>query len=225
MTDRSFAPAAIAKVAPSWVLIPQSAAPDETRISGARARVRDDPEVDRLVGVGPVLLGDVEPDVVRVRGPVEGELDRRGRRSGAGRRARRRRSRRWGRRPARRRTGRSGGWARPTGRAGPDDDRPDGEGDAEWWTLHAGPDLPTRTKPPLPWSGNGVESGRPASYTGMSRIRFGGSVALATLSARSRSPEAYSVVSRVYSGSPSTAPNTSAAFRPPNPNEVDRTRR
>ena len=34
MTDRSFAPAAIAKVAPSWVLIPQSAAPDETRISG-----------------------------------------------------------------------------------------------------------------------------------------------------------------------------------------------
>src|SRR5207342_3158261 len=34
-------------------------------------------------------------------------------------------------------------------------------------------------KPPLPRSGNGVESGRPASYTGMSRIRFGGSVALA----------------------------------------------
>ena len=33
-TERSFAPAAIANVAPSWVLIPQSAAPDETRISG-----------------------------------------------------------------------------------------------------------------------------------------------------------------------------------------------
>ena len=34
MTERSFAPAAIANVAPSWVLIPHSAAPDETRISG-----------------------------------------------------------------------------------------------------------------------------------------------------------------------------------------------
>lgn len=43
--------------------------------------------------------------------------------------------------------------------------------------------------------GNGVESmDQPASYTGTSRIRFGGSVAGATLSAQLRSPEAYSVV-------------------------------
>jgi hypothetical protein len=48
--------------------------------------------------------------------------------------------------------------------------------------------------------GNGAKSADlPASYTGTSRIRFGGSVAFATLSAHVRSPEAYSIVDRVYS--------------------------
>ena len=50
------------------------------------------------------------------------------------------------------------------------------------------------------WMGNGVEStDLPSPYTGTSRIRFGGSVAGATLSAQSRSPEAYSIVLTVYS--------------------------
>jgi hypothetical protein len=41
-----------------------------------------------------------------------------------------------------------------------------------------------------PGTGTAVESHGPASFAGTSQIRFGGSVAGATLSARSRSPEA-----------------------------------
>ena len=43
---------------------------------------------------------------------------------------------------------------------------------------------------PPPVTGTAIETVGPASYTGTSRIRFGGSVAFATLSARVRSPEA-----------------------------------
>ncbi len=51
---------------------------------------------------------------------------------------------------------------------------------------------PDRTcETPSPFSGDGVvDDVRPASFAGMNRIRFGGSVAWATLSARRRSPEA-----------------------------------
>jgi hypothetical protein len=47
----------------------------------------------------------------------------------------------------------------------------------------------TRRTPPR-GTGTAIESHGPASFAGMSQIRFGGSVAGATLSARSRSPEA-----------------------------------
>ena len=46
---------------------------------GRRARVRQDLEVDAGVVVPALRLGDVEPGVVRVRGPVEREADRSGR--------------------------------------------------------------------------------------------------------------------------------------------------
>ena len=85
---------------------------------GRRRAVGQDLEVDAGVGVPAVRLGDVEPGVVRVRRPVEGEADRRGPAGVDGRRRRRRGSRT-------RATAAGAGAARSSGEVGvpPDADR------------------------------------------------------------------------------------------------------
>ena len=154
-----------------------------------RARIRQHLEVHAGIAIPVLRLGDEEPGVVRVRGPVEGEADRPGR---AGRRGRRRRM------PTETRTGSTPPRPSPTAMrtASPDPSEPDrtrrARGAATLKRVARRPGcrrarsglevidgLHSReTGTPPPGAGDGViDDVRPASFAGTSRIRFGGSAA------------------------------------------------
>ena len=188
------APAAAANVSASWKLIPHSAWPAARSASGAVLPYGQHLEVDRRHrAYQPFGLGDVEPGVVRVRRPVEGQPDGR----------RRRRPDGDGGRPRRRRRGRAGGAEDDGGRRPASRRRPRRRRTARRQRARrggvgmdcAGPRDGSRPALEHENAASGCRGRRqrvdgPASFAGTSRIRFRGSVAIATLSAHGRSPEA-----------------------------------
>ena len=203
MTDTIGAPAATANVSESWKLIPHSACPAPTSASGAVRAVREDPEVDAGIAVPAVRGRHVEARVVRVGGPVQREPDRPERGVRGGRR---------GRRGWRRASGDPigptatsvpdgvaaglAGRASPAGSARRGDER-DTECRGEqplhavvpgWMVMEAPVAHRTCETPSPGFRGRRQRVDGPASFAGISRIRFRGSVALATLSAHEALP-------------------------------------